>query len=68
MSVREAITILDHIDGDNFSDAEKAIAIYKIMNLPTYNSIPKRVIIKAIKWLWNKHYFFEKCSEVIDND
>lgn len=57
MKIGQAVVIFENIDRDEFTDEEKAIAIHMVMEMPTHNSIPKRVIIKALQWLW--HYIWE---------
>lgn len=58
MNVGKACAIFEQLDSDKYTDEEKAVAIYKVMNMPTHNSITKAAMLKAIKW------FFDKCYEV----
>ena len=57
MSTGKAIAIVKNIQSTDFTDKEKALAIYVVMNMPTHMSITKDELINAIKWLW--HYSWE---------
>ena len=57
MSTGKAIAIVKNIESTDFTDKEKALAIYVVMNMPTHMSITKDELINAIKWLW--HYSWE---------
>lgn len=56
MNFGKAMAIVIQIDSDEFTDEEKATAIYLVMNAPTHNSITKDNMLKVIKWLWDKSY------------
>ena len=59
MNIGKATAIFLNLDSEQFTDEEKATAIYEVMNMPTHNSINKVSMIKALKWLWNKAYEWE---------
>lgn len=44
------------IENDKYTDEEKALAIYEIMNWATHNSVTKDKMLDVIKWLFNKCY------------
>ena len=62
MNIKIAVAIFEQINSEKFTDEEKAAAIYEVMQMPTHNSITKKLMLEAIKWLWN--YTFEWESEV----
>ena len=57
MNIGKAVAIFTQIDSEDFTDEQKAAAIYLVMNMPTHNSITKKHILKALIWLW--HFTFE---------
>lgn len=59
MSDKVAIFIFIQIDSEDFSDEEKVMAIYKVIQMPTHNSITKLDMLNALKWLWNSAYEIE---------
>ena len=63
MNIGTACAIFQNLDSDKFTDEEKALAIYEVMNMPTHNGVSKYSMLEAIKWLWNKAYYFDE-SEV----
>lgn len=52
----QAYTIFQNLDSDEYTDEAKGLAIYMIMNLDTHNGVKKADILKALKWLWHKHF------------
>lgn len=56
MNIGKAAAIFKQIESDAYTDEQKAIAIYQVMNMPTHNSITKDQILKAMKWLWHQWY------------
>ena len=56
MTIGHAYKIFFDIDNDQYTVEEKAIAIYKIMNMETHNSVRKDAFVSACKWLWNQHF------------
>lgn len=55
--ISRAVTIFKCVESADFLDADKVIAIYDVMNMPTHNGITKAEILTALKWLWN-HVFY----------
>lgn len=51
MSLGTACVIFQNIDNSDISTEEKAVAIFKIINMETHNSITKAAMLKAIRWL-----------------
>jgi hypothetical protein len=56
MNIGTACAIFEQLDSDKYTDDEKAIAIYKVMNMPTHNGITEDDIFKSVKWLLKKCY------------
>lgn len=62
MTNGDAFKIFNDINSEEYSDVEKAAAIYTIIQMPTpaqHNSIGKDELIEVIKYLWNGLYFLE---------
>ena len=57
----KAMAIVKNINSAEYTDTEKAEAIYLVMNMATHMSITKDELINAIKWLW--HYSWEYQEE-----
>ena len=51
MKLGKAMALFLDIENEEYSDEEKATAIYHVMNMITHMSINKDAMIKAIKWL-----------------
>ena len=60
MNIGKAVAIFENIDSSEFSDDEKAEAIWLVLNMPTHNSITKDNILKAFKWLFLQFYDVEE--------
>ena len=60
MSIKKAVEIFNNISSQNYTDEEKVIAIYQVMNMPTHISFTKQVILNALVWLWNSAYEIEE--------
>lgn len=56
----EAYMIFNDIENDKYSENEKIIAVYVIMNMETHNSITKADMLNAVRWMWNLHYEVEE--------
>lgn len=56
MRIGKACFIFENLDSEEFTDQEKALAVYMVMNMPTHMSIKKDSMINAIKWLFDKCY------------
>lgn len=58
MKIRKAMEIFEDINSDEYSDVEKALAIYRVMYIETHNSVTKASMLEVIKWLWDRHFEF----------
>ncbi|MBR2867846.1 MAG: hypothetical protein IKB88_02110 [Clostridia bacterium] len=56
MEKGKAMAIFTQINSEEYTDEEKALAIYMIMRMITHNSITKNMMLEVIKWLWNKGF------------
>ena len=56
MNIGKASAIIKNINANNISDDDKAIAIYRVMNMETHNGITKSDLFDVVKWLWNRNY------------
>ena len=52
--------IINNIDSDGFDDEVKGLAILRIKNMETLNSVTKKDMQKIINWL------FDRCFEVVE--
>ena len=60
MKISKACTIFENIDSPDFTDLEKGEAIYKVLKMPTHNSITKGKMLNVIKWLFDKVFEWEE--------
>lgn len=59
VSLGKAIEIVElYLDDESIPLQSKVIAIEKVANMETHNSITKAVLVKALRWLY-EHYDFE---------
>ena len=58
MNIGKARAIFENINSDEYSDADKALAIYIIMYMETHNSVTKASMLKVIRWLWDRQFEF----------
>lgn len=56
MKLGRAELIFRNIKSKEFNEIEKGLAIRKIIDMETHNSITKDNILEALDWLWNKCY------------
>jgi len=64
MSVGKAIGIFSNINEDKYSDAEKARAIYIIMNRSVHKGeVVKEDMMEVIKWLWHRQFRVRKNND-----
>ena len=56
MNIGKAVRVFKNIESDEYTDEQKALAIYQVMNMPTHNSITKDQILNAMNWLWHQWY------------
>lgn len=59
MNIRRATAVFEDINSDEYSDEEKALAIYDVIKMPTHNGVKKDSMLSVIKWLWHKIYEIE---------
>jgi hypothetical protein len=57
VNIGKAVAICMNLDSDKFTDEDKIVAIYEVMNMPTHNGVTKAAMLEMVKWLW--HYSFE---------
>lgn len=62
MNLSEACIIFENIDSPDITDIQKGLAIHEVLSMPTHNSITKTMMLKVIKWL------FDKCYEVEEEE
>ena len=60
VSIGDAVRIVSfHLDDENIAIQTKVIAIEKVANMETHNSVSKDKLIHALRWLY-EHYDFER--------
>ena len=59
MNIGKAVGIFCNIDSKEYSDEEKAVAIFEVLKMPTHNGIRKEAMLEVTQWL------FERCFEVV---
>ena len=62
-NIGRQVVIFNNIESDKFSDEEKALAIYDVMNMPTHNHVTKQAAFKALSWLWHKTFEIEESND-----
>ena len=68
MNIGRAVGIVKNISNENYTDNEKAFAIYDVMNMPTLNSVSKYELVKVVQWLWHMAFEFEDEKDGADNE
>lgn len=63
MSFVQAVPVIKDINSDRYSMYEKAMAINKMLEAPTINSINKDDLRACIAWLWNLVFKLEDINE-----
>ena len=59
VNLGDAVLIVkEHLDDDSIAFQTKIIAIGKVAEMETHNSIKKDDLVNALRWLF-KHYDFE---------
>lgn len=53
MRTSKAYAICKRIDSDEYSDQEKGMAIYIVLNMETHNSVTKADLLGIVKYLFN---------------
>lgn len=59
MSIGYYRAVFEDINSDKYSEHEKALAIYRVMNMETHNSVTKKSMLEAIRWLWDRQFEYE---------
>ena len=60
MTTGLAILIFSDIKNPVFAEKEKALAIYKVLGMPTHNGVTKDKMLEVIQWLWDQRYEYDK--------
>lgn len=53
IGIGQALAIFSDIENPGFSEEIKALAIYKVLEMPTHNGVTKDKMLEVIRWLWN---------------
>ena len=67
MKIGNARAVFENINSDEYSEIEKAMAIYRVMHMKTHNAVTKASMLEVIKWLWDRHFEFV-CLAGADDD
>ena len=59
MNIGIAISIFEDIESEEYTEEQKAIAIRKVLDMPTKNSITKDQICTVLNWLWKQNYILD---------
>lgn len=59
MTIGRAILIFSDIKNPGFLEKEKALAIYKVLGMPTHNGVTKDKMLEVIRWLWDQRYEYD---------
>ena len=60
MKISEAQAIFEDIEREDKTIEEKGAAIYRVLNMSTYNRITKKNMFKVIRWLFKLSFTTEK--------
>ena len=58
MDIGKAMAIFEDINNSEYSECDKALAIYRVMHMETHNAVTKASMLEVIKWLWDRHFEF----------
>ena len=58
MKIGTARAIFEDINNSEYSECDKALAIYRVMYMETHNSVTKASMLKVIRWLWDRQFEF----------
>lgn len=56
MNIGKSIAICLQIENENYTEEEKALAIYNLLQMPTHNGITKDSLLKIILYMFNQLY------------
>ena len=60
MTAGRAAGIFSNIKSEQFTDHEKAEAIYIIMHAYNYGGVRRDAMMEAVTWLWNRCFRLRK--------
>lgn len=63
MNIGTAIKIFNNIFDDVYTVEEKGLAIRKIIDMATHNSVTKCQMLKAMNWMWEQIFEIQKEDE-----
>lgn len=58
MNIGKAIAIFKDINNSEYSEFDKALAIYMVMDMETHNSVTKASMLEVIQWFWDRNFEF----------
>ena len=53
------MAIFEDINNSEYSECDKALAIYRVMHMETHNAVTKASMLEVIRWLWDRQFEFE---------
>lgn len=60
MNIGMARAIFDNLDDCKPTMEEKGLAIRKVIDMETHNSVTKDQMLKAMNWMWNQIFELEQ--------
>lgn len=60
MNIGTARAIFDNLDDCKTPMEEKGLAIRKVIDMETHNSVTKDQMLKAMNWMWNQIFELEQ--------
>lgn len=63
MNIGMARAIFDNLDDYKYPMEVKGLAIRKVIDMETHNSITKAQMLKAMDWMWNQIFELKQESE-----
>jgi len=68
MNKGKALAIFMQINSKDFTNEEKAEAIFHVMNMATHMSVTKDCMLEVIKWLWHQMYEWREDDKQTNHD
>ena len=56
MDIGKAMAIFEDIYNSEYSECDKALAIYRVMHMETHNAVTKASMLEVIRWLWDRQF------------
>ena len=56
MNIGTARAIFENLNDTKVTIEEKGVAIRKIIDMETHNSITKKQLVEAMDWMWNQMF------------